>query len=238
MRLRSNRLSALLPTVALLVCSAVTGCLSRVALAPGYVEPVPSEPHAIVKVRLTYHSTPGTELEQGVLLDGRRARVGGMGEITQGSQVRALRVRPRPVLWDLSSRFHHTQSYSATENYTERQPYQEQESYTVSRPYSCGGYSSGSYTSRTCYRNETQYRSVTKYRSVSKQRRVTRQREVDDAYCRAGLQHTPKPGAMYILQYDYYEHGSCTIQCLEQVPGSNGEFSLQPCSSGAPDQAR
>ncbi len=67
---------------------------------------------------------------------------------------------------------------------------------------------------------------------------MTRYREVDDAYCRAGLLHTPRSGAMYILQYDYYEHGSCTMQCLKQVPGRNGQFSLQPCVSGAPGQAR
>lgn len=212
MRSKHNRLFAFLPTIAGLLLG--TGCVvSRVAMAPDYVQPEANQPHAIVKVRTVYHSSPETSLEEGVLINGRRVHVGSVGQA--GARIVAIRAKPEVTRWELSSRFFHVERRSVTEHYSEQEPY------TTTEYYHC---STGSGSSSSCTR------SVTKYRTVSKTRTVMRNEEVADGSCGVELQQQPSAGSTYLLQYEYYESGRCTASCFEQVSSTQNEgFDMVPC---------
>jgi hypothetical protein len=62
-------------------------------------------------------------------------------------------------------------------------------------------------------------------------RTVTNTHTVVDGACAAGLAFAPAERQMYLLQYDFYAHGVCSLQCFEQVPMPDGSFRLRPCSA-------
>jgi hypothetical protein len=52
---------------------------------------------------------------------------------------------------------------------------------------------------------------------------------VYDASCGAVVAHLPRAGSVYLLQYDFFGHAQCSLQCLEQVPQPDGSFQTKAC---------
>lgn len=173
-----------------------------------YTEPAITDPHAIVRVRVVRHTWAGPELDESVRLNGYAIELGPAGP---GPSTRALRVRPEPTEWRFSTTFFHRVTRPVTRYVTER--------------YACGstrsGFGTTSYTS-------TQYCS----RTVPRTDYIT-ERVVDAACGQLGA-HVPLPGAAYIIQYDFFAHGRCTMRCLRQLPAPGGSFTLVPCGRGEP----
>lgn len=100
-----------------------------------YREPPPSEPHAIVRVRVVRHRWAGPLLDEAVRLNGYGIAMPPAGP---HPSVRALRVRPEPTAWRFGTTFYHTEMRTRLE--------------TVQESYSCGTYNNP----RTCTRSRTQ----------------------------------------------------------------------------------
>jgi hypothetical protein len=189
-----TRRSAVLLAAAL-AASGAAGCYRP------YVLPRPDEPHAMVKVRVAYHSRPGPSLSQLVLINGEAVDIptpptGPPGEIT-----RAIPVRPLATRWDVRSTFSHTVTVPEIRHETRTESY------------SCG---SGR-TYRTCTR------------SVSYTRTVMVTRTIVDGHCEQVAGQGPQVGGVYLLQYDFYAHGRCTLACFRQLPNPDGTFQQTPC---------
>lgn len=107
-----------------LVVAMVWLAIVGVGCVPQYRAPALSEPHAVVKVRLAYHSWPGPQVEQSTLVDGHAVQDlpapphGGQGVLT-----RAVLVRPGTTTWTIKTAFFHTNTVTRTESYTTTQSY-------------------------------------------------------------------------------------------------------------------
>lgn len=162
-----------------------------------------SEPHAVVKVRLAYHSAPGPQLAQTVMHNEARVEeiptpvVGGDGVVN-----RPVLVRPQPVTWTISSNFFHTVTTTSLQTVM------------VSRSYPCGR--------STCTTSSPQTRTVTRTVMVS------------DGSCRTALAQYPQGQGVYLLQYDFFAHGHCTLRCFRQSPAPDGTAVNGPCEPAPP----
>ncbi|HEX2679294.1 MAG TPA: hypothetical protein VHM19_21735, partial [Polyangiales bacterium] len=164
------------------------GCVAR------FEQPRLDEPHAVVKLRINYHSFPNTTLHESIQLNRTEVDVtprGGRGSLDTPLTT-AVRVRPEPALWHAYSTFSHVVSHV------------EHRSRQITEQYPCGTQTIGSITStRYCTRYRTEWYDVTVNDTIV------------DAACEATAQHLPKVGATYLLQYDFYEHRRCSLKCYE-----------------------
>jgi hypothetical protein len=189
--------------------------LSAVMLASGsgcvrrYEEPALTEPHATVKIRVLHHERSGPQLD----LEGRIRPAGDEYGIQLADDgLRVVRVRLVPTTYRVSSSFFHTTMQMQT--------------VFVSESYACGTTSSG-YGTHTY--SQTQYCT----RQVPRQQWVTVR--VGDGDCQAlAFQPTPVEGAVYLVQYDYFGPGVCSLTCLRQVDTGAGTFQFTPCGVGEP----
>lgn len=84
-----------------------------------YVPPTSGQPHAIVKFRRHYDTTPGTSLGERLVIDGERGFATTIPS-NQASVARtdALLVHPGSVELELDAAFSHQVSYTTTESYS------------------------------------------------------------------------------------------------------------------------
>lgn len=174
-----------------------------------YVEPRIDEPHATVKVRVLHHVRSGPQLD----LNGRIFPADDEFSIAVVDDgLRVVRVRLLPTTYRISSGFFHT--------------VQQMQTVYVSESYACGtqtsGYGTHSYSStRYCTR------------SVPRQQWVTVR--ISDGDCEAAVyQPTPIEGGVYLVQYDYFGPGVCSLTCLRQIDTGNGTFQFTPCGVAEP----
>ena len=167
---------------------------------PLYTQPALSAPHSTVKVRMNYHSAPQRTLAESLQVGEQRLPTPATNE--RGASHDATfhyRVHPEPATWTVGSVFSHSEMRTRTETYQER--------------YSCGTTRVGTGTSA---RNQTRYCNRTQTRQVTSN--VT----VVDAACETGFQLSPRPGATYILQYDFFGNDRCTARVFEEVTNADG----------------
>lgn len=174
---------------------------------PIYEPPPPSEPHAVVTVRVLHHAVRGTSSSHDTLIDGDRISLGPREAIVQGAPITStVRVRPELARWRFASSFWHTEQRMETVYETERYP--------------CGsqttGYGSSTRTStRYCSRQVTRHR----WRTV----------RVSDGDCSRDMALAPRIDQRYVLQFDYYANDQCRARCFVRIPGPGGRFQLLPC---------
>lgn len=111
----------------LIAFAALTAC------RPVYREPSVNEPHAVVKVRIRHHATPGPRMQQIVRLDEE--------SVPFETQTFAVRVRPKPSTFELGTVFSHVTPQIRTRQ--------------VSESYACGSSYGGGTRYCTRYRTET-----------------------------------------------------------------------------------
>jgi hypothetical protein len=176
---------------------------------PRFVEPKASDPHAVVKIRVVYHARPGPSLRETITLDTFQVAQGSAERQIEYPFTRALRVPPRPTRWGVNATFYHSESRQVQVQVAER--------------YACGTYQSGSGPYATTITNYcTRYRTETRTQSVP----------VDDAVCNESLNQVVRAGAAYLVQYDFYDEGKCTLTCSEQT-NVGGNVALSPCAEPA-----
>ena len=195
MRRPDDVVRSVLPLIALAVAAiAAAGCVRR------YQEPLPTEPHALVKFRILHHARFGDSLDEALRLDGYDVAI--PPGVPTEARLRAVRVRPVASRYRFVVDYFHTELRQRMEVRTES--------------YSCG-YGTNA---RTCTRTVT--------------RMVTDRVHVTDAACESTVPHVPIAGAIYLVQFDFYGHGSCAARCFRQLDGPGGEFELLPCGPGEP----
>ena len=188
-----------------------TGGLAIIAAAVAgcyraYVLPAPHEPHAMVKVRVAYHARPGPSLRQLVLINGEAVDIPTPPTGPPGEITRAIPVRPQATRWDVRSTFFHTITVPQTRVETRTESYP------------CG---SGR-TPRTCTRSVTHTRTVMVTHTIT------------DASCAQAAGQGPQVEGVYLLQYDFYAHGRCSLVCFRQLPNPDGTFQNTPCEPPPP----
>jgi hypothetical protein len=60
-------------------------------------------------------------------------------------------------------------------------------------------------------------------------RQVTQTHTAVDGSCERQMSILPRQGGVYLLQYDYLSHEQCSLNCIEQVPNTDGTFANRPC---------
>jgi hypothetical protein len=172
--------------------------------APVYVQPRASDPHAIVKLRSTFHHMYRSSLSQEIFLDEWAIDPRLYGD-TQGRNADTvhIRIRPEPSWFTVRTVF----SYLAARRVAKL--------HTVIEPVTCGSPSTG--MPETCTRARTELRNETEYYTVI------------DASCEDRTFLRPNAGAVYLLQYDFYGNTDCRLTCFEQLPVPDGRFQLVPC---------
>jgi hypothetical protein len=165
-----------------------------------------AEPHATLKVRVAYHDTPGTQLDQLVLINGHSLPVPPPLSIP-GEIARAIPIRLEGARVDVRTVFSH--HITVMERRTES--------------YQCGSTSYRCGTS-TCHRANYCTRTVT----------VPVTRTIYDATCKQAAGLAPQQDAVYLLQYDYFANDRCTLACLRQWPQPDGSFRNTPCEPPPP----
>ena len=196
-------LPALRASIAVAACAA--GAMSCAVALPQYKEPAPDAPHALIKLRIVHHATPGPMHSTSVVLNDTAIALPSFEPGTP--LMRALRVRPEQARWRLATEFFHYETKTET--------------YTTTEQYQCGSTTSGSgsYTYST-----PQYcsRTVTRTRTV--------QTKVSDGSCAATLEHLPAAGDMQLVQFEFTGPSECAARCFVQKPREDeGGFSLEPC---------
>lgn len=189
---------------ALILCAAA-GCYPR------YRPPTANEPHALVKVRVNYHSQPGPQVDERVTIDGHTVPVPHL-EARRAPRTTAVRVRPTFSRWSMGAEFFHLITRQVQQNYTETEQY------------ACG-------TQRTGFGNNTSTQTRYCTRTHQRTRWVTQTQRVVDGSCRSGFALAAQVGATYLVQYDFYAHGQCAARCFEQRPAPDGQFTMQPCAA-------
>jgi hypothetical protein len=168
-----------------------------------YQPPKPGEPHATLKVRLSYHAWPGPSLEQTVAVDGDDLRgfpapaPAGVG----GVATHALLVRPGTIGCTVTATFFHNDVTSHAETYE------------TSQTAPCG--------SSTC----TQVTPHT--------RLVNHVDRVDDATCTQGLRFRAESSESYLLEYDFLADQRCALKCYRQARHAKGAQASVPCDDSA-----
>lgn len=193
------------------------------ACIPEYRPPTLSEPHATLKIRRTYDTLAGTTLNEMMLVDDHSLlRQRTAASLASTPLIDSALVFPVPATFVMSNDFSHQELRSVQETYYEQEMYMDNESYDCSSGYG----TSASY--RTCSRMVTRYRSVPRYRQVLKWVDVT------DAACSASHRFAPAVGRVYLLQYNFQEHGACSLACFEQAPNPDGTFTNSTCPVALP----
>ncbi len=178
-----------------------------VGCVPRYAPPSLDEPHATLKVRLVYHSAPGPQLSE-------RIRLGEHGIVIPPTIARRppgttgtfhTRIRPEPARFRTAASFFHMTTQRVQRMRTER--------------YACGTSTTGYGNTRT---TSTRYcsRQVTDW--------VTQTVQVSDGHCETGTALQPQAGATYILQYDFFAAGQCTLRVLQEHTDPSGAVQLVP----------
>jgi hypothetical protein len=86
----------------------------------------------------------------------------------------------------------------------------------------------------TTMRMTTQTYSCGVGRTCSRMVTVPVTTRVTDAHCAQAAGLGPQRDAVYLLQYDYYGHGQCTLACMRQWPQPDGTFRNGPCDPPPP----
>jgi len=73
-----------------------------------YEQPNVNEPHAVVKVRLSYHDHPGIQLTERIRLNDYDIVMPPDETLRATPVAQAVRIRPEPAAWNISSNFYHT----------------------------------------------------------------------------------------------------------------------------------
>jgi hypothetical protein len=158
------------------------------------------QPHAVVKIRVNHHATPGPSRAASLRLNQELLPLPEQADLKEAA-TNFARIRPERAVFQLSTEFYHTTSRTET--------------YYSTESYACGT-TSGPYSStRYCSRSVTKYRTVTD--------------RVSDAHCKRTVAFTPQIGTLYLMQYDFYGQDECSLKCFIQTPEEGGEFSLSPC---------
>jgi hypothetical protein len=169
-----------------------------------YVEPSVQSLHAIAKVRLVHHVTPGPQYAGAILLNDQTVS---LPEIDPSAPMSlALRLVPQPTKWWIRSEFYHTVSRVET--------------YYATESYPCGSTTSGYGTTQV---STPQYCT----RQVPRTRTVTE--HVTDALCAAQLMHIPAAAAAYVVQFDFEGAGKCQARCLVQTRDADGRIKTELC---------
>jgi hypothetical protein len=166
-----------------------------------YVLPTENEPHALVKVRVVYHASPGPQLSQLVLINNERIELPSPPRLP-GEITRAVPVRPMATRWDVRTEFFHTVSVPQIQTYT------------TTSSYPCGR--------STCTRSQTHTRTVYVHHRII------------DAACAQAAGQGPVVGGIYLLNYDFYASGHCTLMCMRQWQQPDGSFRQTPCEPAPP----
>jgi hypothetical protein len=193
-----------LAALVLLFALGSAGCVRR------YVEPGLDQPHALVKIRTLHHARSGPQLDLAVRIAVEDDEFG--IEMPGDDSMRVVRVRPLATSYRVVSAFFHTETRMRTVYETEQ--------------YQCGTTTGG-------YGHSTY--SQPRYCS----RQVTRQRletvRFEDGSCEArAVQFAPLDGAVYLVQYDYFGPGVCSMTCMRQLDTGGGTFQFVACGSAEP----
>jgi len=65
-------------------------------------------------------------------------------------------------------------------------------------------------------------------------RTVSEDNRANDGTCSTGLALLARQDAGYILQYDFFGEGHCSLHCYREVAQPNGKLTTAPCESPAP----
>lgn len=189
--------------VPLLILLSTTGC--------PYTFPKPNEPHAIVKIRRTYHQTRGEELREVALIDHHIAlRREVYSRQASVPVTDAIRVHPRAAEWQWSGTFFHVEIRRVEERYTAIESCTKREN----RLQPDGTYRFETVIT-TCY--------------VEKTRWVNKREEVRDGNCVHRFTLAPLVGHLYLLQLSYMGGNICNLVCLEQIR-AGAALQLMPCA--------
>jgi hypothetical protein len=197
---------AVTPRRAPVVVALALLAMGGAACRPRYEPPLLTEPHATAKLRIAYHHVPPTTLEQLVLINGHVADV--PPPVTVPGEVsRAIPLRLEGTGVDVRTSFYHmvTTYQTRTETYV-----------CSTTTYPCGN--------STCTRSETCTRTVTVPVTV----------RVSDGQCAQAAGLGPQRDGVYLLQYDYYDAGRCSLACLREWPQPDGTFRNSPCEPPPP----
>jgi len=170
---------------------AIASCLlaSTGCMLPLYEQPPPDQPHAITKIRVVNHDSPGPQLTELFSVGDHRVPLPATEGDYRTPRNEAIRIRLEPARMGMSTKFFHTYTTTSVESYS----------------YMCG--------KSTCTGSRT----------------VTHTHTVVDGACKAGVSFTPVQNQIYVLQYDFFGHGNCSLKCFEQHHRGDGEFDLRPC---------
>jgi hypothetical protein len=185
---------------------AVAAVVAAAGCYAPYRLPSLDEPHAMVKIRLAYHTWPGPQLRQVVLINGEQVEVPNPPIAGPSEIARAVPVRPQATRWDVRANFYHTVTVP------------QQQTYTTTESYPCGFGTSAT----TCTRTTTHTRTVWVTQTVT------------DAACESAAGQGPQVNGVYLLHYDFYAHGQCTLACFRQWPQPDGSFQSAPCEPPPP----
>jgi hypothetical protein len=175
---------AMRPVALTLAALAIAGC------HPAYQMPSLAEPHATVKLRIAYHDSPRTQLEQVVLINGHQPEV--PPPVTLPGEIsRAIPIRLEGTRLDVRTAFYHLITIMQTHT----------------QSYSCGT------NGMMCTRVVT----------------VPVTTRINDATCEQAAGLGPQQDAVYLVQYDFYAHARCTLQCLREWPQPDGTFRNTAC---------
>jgi hypothetical protein len=181
----------------------VAFALAAVGCYAPYRPPSLAEPHATVKVHIAYHSRPGPDLGQVVLLNGERVAVPNPPEVGWGQTALVVPVRPSGTSWQVKAGFSHTETAPQTQTVTTMQ------TVACSDPEATG----------VCSVPVTETQTV----MVSS--------DVSDGMCARALAQAPQADGVYLLQFDFYGPGRCTLACFRQWPQADGSFRNGPCEA-------
>ena len=200
------------------------GVLSLLAACiPEYHPPTLAEPHAILKIRRTYDTNPGSTLRELLLVDDHsvvRSQV--PAALATEARIDSSLVFPVPATFVMSNTFFHQELRTVEETYYDQETYSDTESYDCSSGFGTSA------VHRTCYRP------VTHYHSVRRTRWVNKLVDVIDAQCEASRRFAPAVNHVYLLQYSFQEHAACSLSCFEQAPNSDGTFTSSKCPAAPP----
>lgn len=171
---------------------------------PAYVQPKPSEPHAILKIRSTIHRKYRGGLGRSITL-GEYAIDPRVYGAEQGGDARTvhIRIRPEPNWLTAYADFSYMDSRTVSRMRT----------VTESTP--CGSSPTG--TPQTCTHTRTEHRTETEHYTVT------------TASCQDRTYLKPRAGGVYLVQYDFYADADCRLTCFEQLPRPDGTFQLVAC---------
>lgn len=170
---------------------------------PKYVQPELTAPHATVKLRVVHHDFPKTRCAGQFLANDHSLPTPAIDDPSQAATA-AVRVEPEGLRMKYRATFTHPETRLVTQYRSES--------------YACGTTHIGN-------------SSMTQYCTRQVPYQTTQTVTVTDAACTANVAFTAVVGAMYLLEYDFYSNGHCSLKCFVQHPNADGTFALEPCRS-------